>query len=256
MELDLGLLFFSFSAGVAAFFNPCGFALLPSYVSYALSQRQKDEDEEALRRARVQVLRRALQGLALGAAVSAGFMTVFAALGIVFSWVGSALAHLMPWIASLVGVGLIVLGVFLLLGQSPTLPFHPEAWLRLNRPPPREGRGRGGHSDGTGLGFYYTYGIGYALASVSCTLPIFMVVVAQAFAVGPLNGTVHFLAYGLGMALMMLTLSFLVALSKAFVDRALRPLTRYIPTVGALVLIAAGGYLIYYNLIYSGLLGR
>ncbi len=32
------MLNFSFSAGMTAFFNPCGFAMLPAYVSYYLGQ--------------------------------------------------------------------------------------------------------------------------------------------------------------------------------------------------------------------------
>lgn len=78
--------------------------------------------------------------------------------------------------------------------------------------------------------------------------------VAQAFAVSALNGVIHFVAYGLGMTLMMLALSLAMALSKQAVQRRLPLLMRWMQPLSAWVLIGAGGYLVYYNLVYSGLL--
>jgi cytochrome c biogenesis protein CcdA len=34
MSIDTVIIGFAFSAGAVAFLNPCGFAMLPSYVSY------------------------------------------------------------------------------------------------------------------------------------------------------------------------------------------------------------------------------
>jgi cytochrome c biogenesis protein CcdA len=34
MPIDTVIIGFAFSAGAVAFLNPCGFAMLPSYVSY------------------------------------------------------------------------------------------------------------------------------------------------------------------------------------------------------------------------------
>lgn len=234
MHVDLGLLAFSFSAGVAAFFNPCGFALLPSYVSFYLTSQPGSSGRWA-------PLRR---GAALGGAVSAGFLAVFAGVGVVLSWVGSLIARILPWASAAVGVTLIALGALMLAGRSPVLPWHPDRWVHARL----QGRDR------RSLGFYFLYGIAYALCSISCTIPIFIVVVAQAFALSALNGVIHFIAYGLGMTLMMLALSLVMAFSKHAIGRHLPSLMRWVRPLGAWILIGAGGYLVYYNLVYAGLL--
>jgi cytochrome c-type biogenesis protein len=205
------------SAGMVAFLNPCGFALLPSYISHYLGGRAH------LRRERW--WERALQGLALGGAVSAGFFTVFLLLGIAVSLVGTALGAYFPWAAMLLGLGLMALGIFTLGGRelAPPLSFQVR-------------------SSSQGLLFYYLYGISYAIASCGCTLPIFMIyVVRPIFTVGPLNGLLNFIAYALGMTLMMLLLSVSIAYSKGSLDRSL-PLRQAvigasIPVVIVLVLM-------------------
>ncbi|HEY5596091.1 MAG TPA: hypothetical protein VIL47_02375, partial [Candidatus Bipolaricaulota bacterium] len=72
--------------------------------------------------------------------------------------------------------------------------------------------------------------------------------------VSALNGAIHFLAYGLGMTLMVLALSLVMAFSKQAIRRYLPSVMRWMQPLGAWVLIGAGGYLIYYNLVYSGVL--
>jgi len=238
MQLDLGLLAFSFSAGVAAFFNPCGFALLPSYVSYYLGTNEEGSTADKLGM---------LQGLVLGLTVSAGFLVVFSLIGVVLSLVGGLVARFLPWVAALIGVALVVLGFLMLLGRSITLPWHLDGLVQAQL---KE------HQKQQGLVFYFFYGMSYALASISCTIPIFIVIVAQAFSLGTLNGLVNFAAYGLGMAAMMVALSLTMSVSKQAIKRYFQPLMRVMQPLSAVVLIAAGGYLVYYNLIYSGLLWR
>ncbi len=53
---------------------------------------------------------------------------------------------------------------------------------------------------------------------------------------------------------MMLALSLVTAYSKDLIQRYLRRLMPYITRISGLVLIGAGGYLIYYQLVYSGIL--
>ncbi|HED03529.1 MAG TPA: cytochrome C biogenesis protein, partial [Candidatus Fraserbacteria bacterium] len=36
--MNLGMVPLSFAAGIATFFNPCGFALLPAYVSHYIGK--------------------------------------------------------------------------------------------------------------------------------------------------------------------------------------------------------------------------
>jgi cytochrome c-type biogenesis protein len=214
MQIDLGAVGLALGAGIVAFFNPCGFALLPSYVAHYLGSRAS---------APATWWERGLHGLALGGAVSAGFFTVFLALGIAVSLVGTALGAYFPWAAMLLGLGLIALGVLTFLGRELSLA------LPLSVRP-------------RSVFFYYFYGIGYAVASCGCTLPIFMIyVVGPTFTVGPLNGLLNFGAYASGMTLMMLLLSLSIAYSKGSLDRSL-PLRQAvigasIPVVIVLVLV-------------------
>jgi cytochrome c biogenesis protein CcdA len=184
------------------------------------------------------------KGLGLGVTVSAGFFTVFAVLGLASSFLGSVIGRYIPWTAAAVGGGLAVLGVLTLLGKAPSfaLPLERASEAFTKR------------DSKEGFSFFYLFGIGYAVASVGCTLPIFMIVLTQAFVSGVLNGFIHFLAYALGMTLLMLALSLVVVYAKEVIYRYLNPLLSHVNKVSALVLIGAGIYLIYYNLFYSGVI--
>lgn len=237
--MDLGLLSFSFSAGVIAFFNPCGFALLPAYVSYSLASGGEQPRG---------VLPNLIRGLSVGAAIGGGFITVFAGLGLIVSLLGGALGPLLPWVGAGVGLGLSTLGGLMLLGRLPLqLPFL-ERWAARLTPSANP------HAREQGLPFYYLYGVAYALASTSCTLPVFLIVVSSALSSGFFGGLVQFGAYALGMTLMMVGLALATVFSKEAVQRWMGPVMRVVRWAGAVGVLAAGLYLIYYNLFYSGMI--
>ena len=82
---------FAFGAGMVAAVNPCGFAMLPAYLSLYLGAR---EEEFAKRSART----RALRALQVSLAVSSGFVLLFGAAGVVVAAGGHALLGAMPWV--------------------------------------------------------------------------------------------------------------------------------------------------------------
>ncbi|MGH2625474.1 MAG: cytochrome c biogenesis CcdA family protein, partial [Anaerolineales bacterium] len=61
---------FAFTAGLFAPLNPCGWAMLPSFVSYYLGTREEGGRD-------VPYVTRALEGLSLGSRLTVGFLTVF-----------------------------------------------------------------------------------------------------------------------------------------------------------------------------------
>src|SRR5687767_14781246 len=67
---------YAFGAGMVASVNPCGFLLLPSYISYHLGTEEEGYYQRSL-------LQRALHALVLGVTATAGFVLVFAAVGLV-----------------------------------------------------------------------------------------------------------------------------------------------------------------------------
>ncbi len=91
------------------------------------------------------------------------------------------------------------------------------------------------------------FGASYAVASLSCTLPIFLAVVASSFTrTGLATGTVTFLAYGAGMSLVLMTLTIALAFAKHAVVSRLRAATRLVNRASGALLVLAGAYLVYY----------
>src|SRR4051812_18771813 len=64
---------FALLAGVFAILNPCGFAMLPAFLSFYVGA-----DNASLPQTRL----RALQGVVVGVVVSAGFLSVFSIVGL------------------------------------------------------------------------------------------------------------------------------------------------------------------------------
>ena len=130
--------------------NPCGFAMLPAYLSFfvgAESDRADLERGPAVRRV-----------VLVSLAVTAGFVLTFTAIGLVVVTVGSAILRRTPWITIVIGLALVALGIALLAGFK--------LYLRL---PSFE---RGGRTKG--FGSMALFGVSYAVASLGCTLPTFL----------------------------------------------------------------------------------
>ena len=143
---------YALTVGMVATVNPCGFPMLPAYVSWFVGV-----DEDARPGAA-----RIPRALTAGLAVSAGFLLVAGALGVPVHAGLTELYRVMPWLTILIGAGLAAMGVALLLGHRPGL-----ALPRLDR---------GGRS--RGIGSMVAFGASYAVASLGCTLPLFLSVVA------------------------------------------------------------------------------
>jgi len=220
---------FAFSAGIAAAFNPCGVAMLPPYISYILGRGREREGEESY-------LTGALRGLAAGGAMTGGFLTIFVVFGLLFSYLGRAIAAAIPWIVVLIGAGLILLGATMLSGR-------PLPRLELGHMFRLSGLGGKRH----GAFYFFGFGLAYALASLSCTLPIFLIIVSQTFAsANPLAGLLAFILYAAGMGLVVIVISVATFLSREFLIKQLARLAPWVEKGAALVIIAAGAYLIYY----------
>jgi len=225
---DPGFLVFALSAGAAATLNPCGFAMLPAYVAYFIG---KEESRSSLTRGIV-------SGLQGGIAMTLGVLAVFAAIGTILSLASRAILRYFPWATMAIGAAIIVLGVVMLLRRS----------VQVALPVSNPMSARSDPTAGRGMRSLLLFGAGYGVASLGCTLPIFLVVVAQALATGGVLGGIMVLpAYGLGMGAVLLALSLAVATGKNIVVRGLRSVVPHVRTIGAVGLILAGSYLIYYQ---------
>ncbi len=224
-------LLLAFSAGLVATVNPCGFAMLPSFVSYLLGT----EDEGFVQ---ASVVHRALLGLGLGLALTMGFLAVFLTIGLIVSLGGRAILPLIPWGTLIVGVLMVGLGIWIAAGRSLGLSLPHVAAVHPGR----------------GIGAIVLFGVAYAVASLGCTLPIFLVVVGSALtSSGPLAALLLFIAYGLGMGVVLVAVSLAAALFQSMLISRLRAVLPYVSRLSAAILILAGIYLVVFEL-SSGLL--
>ena len=102
---------------------------------------------------------------------------------------------------------------------------------------------------------FFLFGIGYAIASLSCTIPIFLLVVFQGLSAGGVvQGSLVFFSYALGMGAVMTIISLAIAISNQAFVKWLKKLGPKMNIITSIVLILAGSYLIYYNLVTGKLL--
>ena len=217
--VDPGLLSLAFSAGLITFFNPCAYAMLPAYVAYHFSQRGSKATP---------ITRSLIKGAGTGAAVSLGFISVFLAIGTLVSLAGAHIKPYLPWAAVVIGGILIALGILWLANVRLSFFVSPRAPLK------------GGYLH------FFIFGVGYAAASVACALPVFLMVVFAAVSSGGLlSGLLIFLAYSLGMVVVMIPLAMAVSASKDLTLLRFERVMPYVRKIGAVILIIAGVYLIY-----------
>ncbi|NRQ35805.1 cytochrome c biogenesis protein CcdA [Nonomuraea sp. NN258] len=215
-ELPLAL---AVAAGTVAAFNPCGFAMLPAYLTLLISG-------DGPRRGPVG------RALTLSAAMTAGFVTVFGLFGLVVSVLAVSVGRWLPWVTIVIGVGLTALGVWLLSGRE----------LLLRVPGVASGR------PAASLPSLFWYGVSYAVASLSCTVGPFLAVTSASLSgAGLLGGVAAFVAYAAGMGLVVAVLSLAVALARAAAVARVRRVLPYVSRISGGLLVLAGLYVAYYG---------
>lgn len=223
--LDTSFVYFSFVAGLVAFFAPCSFAILPGYVTYYISKRQS-----AVKRHNIS--RNLFQGIVFGLIASTGFFTVFGAAGIAVIYIGQFVKRFIPWIAVITGFMLIFMGILMFFGRDILLFHIPE--IKLARKNEKIG--------------IYLFGIAYAIGSLDCVFPLFISIVVQAIASNSfLNGSYVIMAYVLGMSVVMTSITALIFAAKHLVLKKLEAMLPYFRKLSASVIVIAGIYMIYYQ---------
>lgn len=219
---------FAFSAGLVATINPCGFAMLPAYLSYFMGQR----DGAAAGGREPRRADNLARGLVTGAVVSAGFLVVFGVTGALVTAGFRSIIDYVPWVALAIGLVLVALGAAMLF------------WgLELNLALPhleRAGADRRYRS-------MFLFGVSYAVASLSCALPVFLAVVGVAQSAPTfVAGVATFVVYGLGMAMLVIVLTLALAMAKDGLLRRMRSLMPYVGRVSGAILLLSGVYITIY----------
>ena len=211
----------AFAAGMVAAFNPCGFAMLPAYLTTVV-QRDGGGQIAALSRA-----------LGATAVMAAGFLTVFGLFGLLTVPVASTVQRYLPYATVAIGISLVALGVWLLSGRDlPGFPVGRDArWAPTAR-----------------LGSMFGYGVGYALASLSCTAGPFLAVTGSSLRSGSAMGTLLvYVAYAAGIALVVGVLAVAVALASGAVIDRMRRVLPYVNRLSGAILVPVGLYVAYYG---------
>ncbi len=212
----------AFGAGLVAALNPCGFAMLPGYL--ALVVRGQDSPcITALGRA-----------MAATAAMAAGFVAVFGVFGVLTVSVASTVQSYLPFVTVFIGIVLVALGIWLLLGRELAAP----GWL-----------GRGVRwAPSTRLGSMFGYGVSYAVASLSCTAGPFLAVTGASLRGGTfLGGLSIYLAYAAGITLVVGTLAVAAAFANSAVIEWMRSALPFVNRLSGALLVVVGLYVGYYG---------
>jgi cytochrome c-type biogenesis protein len=217
------------AAGMLATVNPCGFALLPAYLS-VLVLGEPDAERTVRGIARLAPIARAL---ALTGAMTVGFVAVFGAFGLLAAPAADVLARHLPWVSVLIGLALVGLGGWLLAGRelptfTPKLATAPAVRLQF--------------------GPMVLFGAAYAIASLGCTVGPFLAVVVAGFRAGSVaSGIGLFLAYALGMALIVGAAALAVAVARESLVRRARRAAPAVSRIGGALLVLTGAYVAWYG---------
>lgn len=218
----------AFALGMVALINPCGFALLPAYLGFFLGLDDGAEAEKSS----IIALNRAQ---AVGLSMSAGFLAVFGVLGLFLAGTITGLQESgwLPRITVIVGVGLIALGVAMFAGFQPLVKV------------PKLNKGGGSRS----IGSMFVFGVSYAVASLSCTIGIFLGAIGNSTSgtsFGERLGS--FVSYAIGMGLLATVLTLAVGFGKKGIVNRFRQLLPKINLISAAILIVVGIYVALYGI--------
>ena len=220
--IDSTALAFSFFQGVLAFFSPCAVALLPGYLSAFLTQKSGQVEAISLAHG----LRRALW---YGGMSMLGVLLVYAFAGTFLIFAAELIKQYLVYVVIGMGVAIIALGIFMLLGKTITLNIHG---------PQRRFRNQSADA--------FVFGTAYAVGALGCLFPLFLVVATLAVSAG-MAGAAYIMAYASGMALFMLLFYVLALFARERMQQSLSRLLPHIGRAGGAVVIFAGVYIIWYQ---------
>ena len=217
----------AFGAGLLAALNPCGFAMLPAYLTLVVRG-------EGTERGAPSALGRAL---AATIAMTLGVLAVFGIFGLLTVAAASTVQHYLPYVTVLIGIALVALGIWLLLGRE----------LAVLIPNPLAGGTRWAPT--ARLGSMFAYGLSFAVASLSCTVGPFLAVTGASLQTGSLRDRLLvYVAYAAGFALIVAALSVAAALASSALVNRMRRIVPYVNRISGALLVLVGVYVAYYGL--------
>ncbi len=227
---------FAFGAGMVSSVNPCGFAMLTAYLGLYTSTSESTSKD-------VSMLQRLLRGLLVGSSVTLGFVLLFTLFGGLIVGGARSVVGIFPWVGLAVGVILVFLGAWLVQGGKFYSNLAGAAASRIGDPNVVSVKG------------YFLFGASYGIASLGCTLPIFLAVMGTSLASrGVLSSIGQIVVYALGMGSVISILTVSIALFKGTYKGVTRKIMPYLQPIMAVLMVLAGAYIVFYWLTIGGLL--
>ena len=213
---------YSFILGVMAAINPCGFVLLPTYLVYYLGTEINRGPES-----RAATLRR---GLSVGTAVSAGFVGLFLVVGIISRAFTNTIVTHSKYASLVIGIALVAIGIAMFLGWKPPIA-QPNISVQRQRT----------------VWNMFLFGIVYAIASIGCTIGFLTsVILGSINRQGYVSGVLSITLYGLGMGLLVTSLTVALAFARVGLVKSLKKGFRWFDRVSAGFVTLTGVYLSWY----------
>ena len=216
---------FPLAAGLIAAFNPCGFAMLPAYLSYFLGLESDNRDEREVG---------ILDGLKVSLTLSLGFVFVFAIIGILTNTIISEASIEKQAGYITLGIGIILV----LVGVAMVADYHPV----LNVPRIQMG------TSNRQLPSIFLFGISYAFVSIGCSAPIFFLTVGGSFSRdGIINGSAVFISYALGMSIVITVLTVGISIARSSITEKYKSIMKYLNPISGIFLSISGFFLSAYG---------
>ena len=213
---------YSFILGVMAAVNPCGFVLLPTYLLYYLGTELNRGEES-----RSTTLRR---GLSVGTAVSSGFVGLFIVVGVISRVFTTVIRDNAKYAALVIGIALVVMGIAMLRGWKPPIA-QPDVSIQRKRT----------------FWNMFLFGIVYAVASIGCTIGLLTSVILGSIGRdGFVAGVISIALYGLGMGLLVVSLTVALAFARVGLVSTVKKGFRWFDKITAVFVILTGAYLSWY----------
>ena len=213
--------------------NPCGFVMLPVYISMFLSSKERQVNQSNF-------VYKLLNIFKISISLGLGFLIIFGAVGLAVTGGLLFIQPILSWLSTLIGFFLVGLGIYTFSGKSLYLSFPQKLSYKINI------------SQDSKFKNFFLYGLSYGIASISCTLPLFIALISNAINSGGLtNGIKQFISYSLGMTSVILVITLFASFIKNFSLLKKTSLTKFYQYPAGLIITLVGMYLIIYWIKYD-----
>ena len=225
---------FSFSAGVVSAVNPCGFAMLPAYLGLYMSMGIDDKIS-------IHYRQMILKGLFIGCSVGFGILSLFLLVGLITGFALTLLRSVMEWVGIALGICLISFGIWLTNGGR----IYTNVTARIGQSI--------GNPNQINLKGFFLFGVSYGIASLSCTLPIFLAVIGVNLRASSIyDSMLQFGLYGIGMGSMIMFVTLSMVALKGVMIRYIKSVLPHVERIGFLLVVVSGMYIVFYWITIGG----